>query len=92
MVPAQQVVPGAVAKLIAGYPHSAGKVEAAWHLAVGGGLARMCTRLRDARGVIYVSVRDAGVATVLESHRPVIERRLREVLGDHGRTFTLLAP
>lgn len=90
MVSAQHVVSGAVSRLIAAHPHSAGKVEAAWHLAVGGHVARMCTHLQDARGVVYVSVRDTAVASALEAHRAVIERRLREVLGEHGRTFVVL--
>lgn len=89
MVPAQQVVPATVARLIAAHPHSAGKVEAAWHVAVGGALARLSRPVRDARGVIYVSVAETRVASALEAHRRVIEGRLRDVLGADGRTFVL---
>lgn len=83
------MIPATAARLIAGHPHSAGKVEAAWHVAVGGALARLSRPVRDARGIVYVSVRDARVAAAIESHRPVIEERLREVLGADGRTFVL---
>ena len=80
---------GAVTRLIAGQPHSRGKVTAAWHLAVGGTMARLSTPQRDAGGVVYVRVRDVRVAEQLDLHRRVIEARLREVLGAKGRTFVV---
>lgn len=89
MVPTQHFVPS-VARLIGSQPHSKGKVDAAWHLAVGGAMARLSRPARDAAGVVYVRARDARVAAELDLHRRVIEARLREVLGDHGRTFTVL--
>ena len=89
MVPAQAFV-GAVSKLIASQPHSRCKVEAAWHMAVGGAMARLSTPVRDTDGVVFVRARDARVAGQLEVHRAVIEGRLRDVLGPQGRTFTLV--
>jgi len=89
VVPAQAFA-GAVTKLIASQPHSHGKVEAAWHMAVGGAMARLSTPLRDQDGVVYVRARDVRVAGQLEVHRVTIERRLRDVLGAQGRTFTLV--
>ncbi len=86
MVPTERFT-GAVTRLIASQPHSAGKVEAAWHLAVGGAMARLSTPERDVAGVVYVRARDAGVAEQLDLHRRVIEARLRDVLGPSGRTF-----
>ena len=91
VVPAQQLASAAITKLIAAQPHSAGKVAAAWHLAVGGALARLSAPERDAGGVIYVRARDEGVADQLDLHRRVIEARLREVLGTQGRTFVILS-
>ena len=73
--------------LIASQPHSVGKVQAAWHLAVGGAMARLSAPDRDAGGIVYVRARDARVAEQLDLHRRVIEARLREVLGPRGRTF-----
>jgi hypothetical protein len=90
VVPTSSLVPGAVTQLIAAQPHSRGKVEAAWHLAVGGAMARLSAPVRDAGGVVYVQARSAGVADQLDLHRRVIEARLREVLGTHGRTFVLV--
>ncbi len=87
MVPLQHVVPGAIVRLIAAQPHSAGKVEAAWRLAVGAGLARFSRATRDAGGVLWVTVTDPHVIRALEAHRPLIEHRLRTMLGDHGRVF-----
>lgn len=77
-------------QLISAQPHSKGKVEAAWHLAVGGAMARLSTPVRDAAGVVYVQARSAGVADQLDLHRRVIEARLRDVLGTHGRKFVLV--
>lgn len=88
MVPTQQFA-GAITKLIAAQPHSAGKVEAAWHLAVGGALARLSAPVRDSAGVVYVRAKDGRVADQLDFHRRVIEARLREVLGANGRTFVV---
>lgn len=88
VVPTQQFA-ASVSRLIAAQPHSKGKVEAAWHLAVGGAMARLSTPTRDAGGVVYVRARDTRVAGQLDLHRRVIEARLREVLGDRGRTFAL---
>lgn len=90
MVPTQQLS-AAVTRLIAAQPHSQGKVEAAWHLAVGGAMARLSSPSRDAAGVVYVQARDRRVADELDLHRRVIEARLRDVLGDRGRTFTVVA-
>lgn len=87
MVPLQHVVPGAIVRLIAAQPHSAGKVDAAWRLAVGAGLARLSRATRDTGGVLWVSVADPHVTRALESHRPLIEQRLRAMLGEHGRVF-----
>jgi hypothetical protein len=81
-----------VKQLIASQPHSRGKVEAAWHLAVGAGMARLSAPVRDAAGVVYVQARDARVADQLELHRRVIEARLREVLGKDGRVFVVCTP
>ncbi len=80
-----------VTKLIASQPHSAGKVEAAWHMAVGGALARLSRPTRDAGGVVYVEARDARIAEQLDLHRRVIEARLRDVLGDRGRRFAVVS-
>lgn len=91
MVPTSTLVPGAVQQLIAAQPHSKGKVAAAWHLAVGGAMARLSAPTRDAAGVVYVRARTPGVADQLDLHRRVIEARLREVLGPHGRTFVIVA-
>ena len=77
--------------MIAAQPHSKGKVEAAWHLAVGGAMARLSTPVRDANGIVYVEARDARIADQLVLHRRVIEARLREVLGTKGRAFVILA-
>lgn len=90
VVPASTLVPGAVKELIASQPHSKGKVEAAWHLAVGGAMARLSWPTRDAAGVVYVQARNAGVAEQLDLHRRVIEARLHDVLGTHGRTFVIV--
>ena len=89
MVPTQAFV-GAVSRLIAAQPHSQGKVEAAWHMAVGGAMARLSTPVRDKDGIVFVRARDGRVAGQLEVHRKVIEVRLRDVLGPQGRTFTLV--
>ena len=91
MVPTSTLVPGTVTQLIAAQPHSKGKVEAAWHLAVGGAMARLSTPVRDANGVVYVEARDAGVADQLELHRRVIEARLRDVLGTKAESFAIVA-
>ena len=88
VVPSQQYA-ASVARLIAAQPHSKGKVEAAWHLAVGGTMARLSTPTGDAGGVVYVRARDSRVAGQLDLHRRVIEARLRDVLGDRGRTFAV---
>jgi hypothetical protein len=90
MVPLQHVVPGAIVRLIAAQPHSAGKVEAAWRLAVGAGLARLSRARRDAGGVLWVEVSDDHVVRALDSHRPLIEQRLRAMLGDHVRVFRVM--
>ena len=90
MFSAKQLAPGTVQKLIAEQPHSWGKVEAAWHLAVGGAMARLTTPIRDGDGVVYVRAKDARVAQQLDLHRRVIEGRLRDILGPHGRTFTVV--
>jgi len=87
MVPLQQVVPGAIVRLIAAQPHSAGKVEAAWRLAVGAALARWTTARREAGGILWVDATDAHVVRELETHRGLIEQRLHAMLGDHGRAF-----
>ena len=89
VVPTQAFV-GAVSRLIASQPHSQGKVEAAWHMAVGGAMARLSTPVRDKDGIVFVRARDGRVAGQLEVHRKVIEGRLRDVLGPQGRTFTLV--
>lgn len=89
MVSTQQLAP-AVTRLIGAQPHSKGKVEAAWHLAVGAAMARLSTPVRDAAGVVHIRARDARVAEELDLHRRVIEARLRDVLGDRGRTFTVI--
>ena len=57
---------------------------------MGGAMARLSAPVRDAGGVVYVQARSAGVADQLDLHRRVIEARLREVLGTHGRTFVLV--
>ncbi len=90
MVPTSSLVSGTVTRLIAAQPHSKGKVEAAWHLAVGRGMARLSAPVRDADGVVYVEARDSGVAEQLDVHRRVIEARLREMLGTRGRTFAVV--
>jgi hypothetical protein len=87
MVPLQHIVPGAIVRLIAAQPHSAGKVEAAWRLAVGAGLARLTSARRDAGGVLWVDASDAHVVRALDTHRPLIEQRLRAMLGEHVRVF-----
>ncbi len=94
MVPLQHVVPNAVIRLLASQPHSAGKVEAAWRLSVGGGLARLSRAGHDADGVLLVDVADPHVVRALDAHRPMIEQRLRAILGTRVRTFrvTGLAP
>ena len=89
MVPTSTLVNGSVTQLIAAQPHSKGKVQAAWHLAVGGTMARLSIPLRDANGIVYVEARDARIADQLELHRRVIEARLREVLGTKGRAFVI---
>ena len=91
MVPTSTLVNGTVVQLIAAHPHSKGKVEAAWHLAVGGAMARLSSPVRDANGVVYVEARDTRIADQLELHRRVIEARLREVLGAKGRVFVIIA-
>ena len=88
MVPTQQFA-ASVTRLIATQPHSKGKVDAAWHMAVGGAMARLSTPTRDAGGIVYIRARDARVAGQLDLHRRVIEARLREILGDRGRAFAL---
>ncbi len=90
MVPLQHVVPGAIIRLLAGQPHSAGKVEAAWRLSVGSGLARLSRADRDADGVLLVDVADPHVVRELDAHRPVIEQRLRAILGSRVRTFRVI--
>ena len=82
---------GSVTQLIASQPHSRGKVEAAWHLAVGGAMARLSAPVRDANGIVYVEARDGRIADQLVLHRRVIETRLREVLGAKGRAFVIVA-
>ncbi len=90
MVPTSSLVSGAVTQLLAAQPHSKGKVEAAWHLAVGRAMARLTAPVRDAGGVVYVEARDSGVAEQLDVHRRVIEARLRDILGARGRTFVVV--
>lgn len=90
MVPLQHVVPGAIVRLIAAQPHSAGKVEAAWRLAVGAGLAHLTRARRDAGGVLWVDAPDPHVVRELDTHRPLIEQRLRAMLGEHVRVFRVL--
>ena len=91
VVPTSTLVSGAVTQLIAAQPHSKGKVEAAWHLAVGGAMARLSAPVRDAGGIVYVEARDGRVAEQLDLHRRVIEARLRDVLGAKGRAFAIIA-
>jgi len=91
VVPTSTLVNGTVVQLIAAQPHSKGKVEAAWHLAVGGAMARLSKPVRDANGVVYVEARDARVADQLELHRRVIDARLRDILGAKGRVFAIVA-
>lgn len=90
MFSAKQLAPGTIQKLIAEQPHSWGKVEAAWHLAVGGAMARLTTPIRDGEGIVYVRTNDARVSAQLELHRRTIEARLVDILGTHGRTFTIV--
>lgn len=90
MFSAKQLAPGTIQKLIAEQPHSWGKVEAAWHLAVGGAMARLTTPVRDGEGIVYVRTNDPRVAAQLELHRRTIETRLVDILGTHGRTFTIV--
>ncbi|BCS33250.1 hypothetical protein TBR22_A24770 [Luteitalea sp. TBR-22] len=90
MFSSKELAPGTIMKLIAAQPHSWGKVEASWHLAVGGAMARLSSPIREADGVIYVRAKDGRVAEQLDLHRRVIEGRLRELLGDAGRTFSVI--
>lgn len=90
MFSAKQLAPGTIQKLIAEQPHSWGKVEAAWHLAVGGAMARLTTPVRDGDGVVFVRTNDVRVSAQLELHRHTIEARLRDILGPQGRTFTIV--
>lgn len=87
MVPLQHVVPGTVVRILAAQPHSAGKVEAAWRLSVGAGLARMTRASHDVEGVLLVDVAGAHVVRELDQHRATIEHRLRAMLGEHFKTF-----
>lgn len=87
MVPLQHVVPGAIVRLLAAQPHSAGKIEAAWRLSVGAGLAKLTHAARDVDGVLLVDTADPHVVRALDAHRPMIEQRLRAMLGERVRTF-----
>jgi hypothetical protein len=91
VVPTSSLVSSTVTQLIAAQPHNMGKVAAAWHLAVGGAMARLTRPVREAGGVVYVEARDRGVAEQLDEHRPMIEGRLRGMLGTRGRAFTVVA-
>lgn len=90
MFSSKELAPGTVMKLIGEQPHSWGKVEASWHLAVGGAMARLSSPIREGDGILYVRARDARVAEQLDLHRRVIEERLRQLLGDKARTFVTI--
>ena len=68
--------------LLRDQPVSPGKVSLAWRVAVGRALARAAHAALDADGVLSVTAADPHWARELHRSRPLIEVRLKQLLGD----------
>jgi len=91
--PIQNFLHPLVAELVKKAPLSAEKVECAWRLAVGAGLARVTRVAIGDTGVIDVHVDDARWRDELERSRGVIVERLRAALGNEtARVMRLHGP
>ena len=81
MIPATRVATRAIADSIRTQPTSPGKVEFAWKLAVGAAIARFVTVSLDSGGTLTVISTHALWSREIGRSRPVIARRLDDVLG-----------
>lgn len=68
--------------LLRDQPMSPGKVSLAWSAAVGRAVARAAHAALDADGVLSVTAADPHWARELHRSRPLIEARLKQLLGD----------
>jgi predicted nucleic acid-binding Zn ribbon protein len=81
MEPIQDLLHPVVASLLRPSPLSPAKVQCAWHLAVGSGLARVAEVVLNESRILDVRVEDARWKAELSASRTLILGRLRAVLG-----------
>lgn len=81
MQPLKNVMPRALAGMVAAAPLTPGKVSFAWRLAVGAGVERQ-TSVRLEQGVILVEAASPQWADAVQRSSRTIVARLRELLGE----------
>lgn len=74
-------VTAALAAALRDQPLSSGKVGLAWSVAVGGAVARLTTVTLEADGTVAVTAPDARWARELGQSRPLLIRRMNDILG-----------
>ncbi|MBI3050322.1 MAG: DUF721 domain-containing protein [Acidobacteria bacterium] len=80
MIPVQQVVPEAVARVVRNAPLTPEKVAFAWRTAVGPAVDR-ATMVELRESVLYVRAKDAAWRREVERSAALIRNRLQAVLG-----------
>lgn len=81
MIPAQSLIPDALAEVLRHAPLTPEKVSFAWRTAVGATIGRVTTaRLGDA-GVLHVAVTDARWRPAIAKGASLIRTRLAALLG-----------
>jgi predicted nucleic acid-binding Zn ribbon protein len=80
MKPIAQVIPGVLAEIVRAAPMSHGKIDFAWHTAVGAAMARS-SAVRLENGVLLVEAQTAQWAAAIMRASPMILSRLRSALG-----------
>jgi hypothetical protein len=81
MVPAQQVMPGALATVLRKAPLTPEKVAFAWRAAVGPAVDRV-TSIELKGRVLHVRAKDAAWQREVERSAALIRNRLNALLGD----------
>lgn len=80
VIPVQQVVPEAVARVVRNAPLTPEKVAFAWRTAVGPAVDR-ATMVELRESVLYVRAKDAAWRREVERSAALIRNRLQAVLG-----------
>ncbi len=80
MVPVANILPGSVARVLAGAPLTSAKVEFAWRFAVGPALARATTVRLDGR-LLRVQASTPAWQREIEKAAAIIRDRLALLLG-----------